>query len=222
MRSTHTGSLPPLWAIAAHKPLWRRAYDFVLAPLRMLILPDHISERLGTTSLRGERIAAVLPQLRGRVLDIGAGDNVLIKLYRLSTTDAKANASVGADIVDWGTDCLLIESSARLPFADESFDTVSFVACLNHIPERKEALREARRLLRPGGRIVITMIGRLIGAIGHKVWWYSEDKHRETDVHEEPGLDRSEMLALLSTAGFEDIQISTFVYGLNTLYVGTK
>ena len=188
----------------------------------MLILPDHISERLGTTSLRGERIAAVLPQLRGRVLDIGAGDNVLIKLYRLSTTDAEATASVGADIVDWGTDCLLIESSARLPFADETFDTVAFVACLNHIPERKEALREARRLLRPGGRVVITMIGRLIGAVGHKLWWYSEEKHRETDAHEEPGLDRSEILALLRNAGFEDIQISTFVYGLNTLYVGTK
>lgn len=188
----------------------------------MAILPDHVCERLGTTSLRGERLAAVLPELRGRVLDIGAGDNVLIKLYCSMGVKGDEAGSIGADVVDWGSDCMLIESSAHLPFADASFDTVSFVACLNHIPERNEALHEARRVLCPGGRVILTMIGRWIGAIGHKIWWYSEDKHREIDAHEEPGLDRSEVLSLLRDAGFTDIRESRFLYGLNTLYVAHK
>lgn len=193
----------------------------------MLLLPDQQSERIGLTSLRGERFAAVLPVLRGRVLDIGAGDNGLVRLWKSSAQaygqdPAAAEASIGVDVVDWGADCIIVPSSAKLPFPDGSFDTVAFVACLNHIPERREALAEARRVLRPGGQVVLTMIGRLIGKVGHALWWYSEDKHREVDAHEEMGLDQSEMLRLLREAGFRDVAVTSFVYGLNTLYVAPR
>ena len=79
---THDGTLPPDWALAPRKGLLQSAWDFVGAPLRMVLLPDSPSERLHLTSLRAERYAAVLPELRGRVLDIGAGDNALVHLYR--------------------------------------------------------------------------------------------------------------------------------------------
>jgi hypothetical protein len=115
-------------------------YDFVFAPLRMALVPDAVAEKMGLTSLRGERFAAVLPVLRGKVLDIGAGDNVLVRLYRQREGDAPAaRESVGVDVVDWGAGCVIIESSARLPFPDESFDCVTFIACINHIPERQAA-----------------------------------------------------------------------------------
>jgi len=171
VRSAHTGVLPQDWVTRRPKAWWRHLYDFALAPFRMALLPDAVSERMGLTSLRGERFAAVLPLLQGRVLDVGAGDNVLIRLYRKRAGDLAAGAgdSIGADVVDWGGGCVLIESSARLPFADESFDRVTFIACLNHIPERAAALREAHRVLRPGGRVILTMIGRFLGEVGHRI-----------------------------------------------------
>jgi ubiquinone/menaquinone biosynthesis C-methylase UbiE len=220
-RSTHLGTLPPRWAIQRPKSLWRGALDFATAPIRMTVLPDHVCERLRITSLRGERLAVVLPEVHGRLLDIGAGDNVLVTLYKNSSRaeDEAARSSVGADVVDWGGGCTIIESSAKLPFDDRSFDTVAFVACLNHIPERQAALQEAHRVLRPGGRIVITMISRFIGTIGHKIWWYSEDKERHLDEHEEMGLDLKEVLRALEQAGLKSTRVSTFLYGLNTLYV---
>jgi ubiquinone/menaquinone biosynthesis C-methylase UbiE len=193
----------------------------------MVLFPDQTAERYGFTSLRAERMAMVLPALRARVLDIGAGDNVLIKLYRnhaeaLGQSPGQAAASVGVDVVDWGTDCVLIESSDQLPFPDASFDTITFVACINHIPEREAALVEARRVLRPGGRVVLTMIGRLIGTAGHKIWWYSEDKHRDIAAEELMGMDRSEIETLLRKAGFGRIAVSKFGYGLNRLYVAER
>jgi SAM-dependent methyltransferase len=218
--------LPPAWVYVRPKALPRRVCDLLFAPLRMALLPDGLCERVGLTSLRGERFAAVLPVLRGKLVDVGAGDNALIHLYRdlrQGQADADLAAqSIGIDVVDWGSDCLVVESSARLPLADESVDTVAFVACLNHIPERREALHEARRILKPGGRVVVTMIGRLLGEIGHRIWWYSEDKHREVHVEEAMGLDREEVLELLRSAGFANVVMSTFLYGLNTLYVATK
>lgn len=214
---------PPAWALSRPKSPLQSAWDFVSSPLRMVLLPDQVSERLHMTSLRGERMAAVLPELRGRVLDIGAGDNLLVRLYKeRAADDPAAQQSVGADVVDWGGGCTLIKSSAELPFEDGSFDTVAFIACINHIPERREALREALRVLRPGGRVVITMIGRLVGTIGHAVWWYSEDKHRDVDEHEEMGMDRREIEALLRDAGFEITRRKGFVYRLNTLWVAVK
>jgi len=193
----------------------------------MALLPDTTNEALHLTSLRAERFSAVLPQLRGRVLDIGAGDNVLVRLYREACRENPdpcdgADQSVGVDVIAWGGGVVLIESAAKLPFPDASFDTVSYVACINHIPERKAALIETMRVLKPGGRIVVTMIGRVIGEIGHKLWWYSEDKHREVDHDELMGMDKREVVSLLNETGFVDITTKGFVYGLNTLYLASK
>ena len=221
-------TIPPRWSLRRPKPLLQQLYDLAGAPMRMALLPDHTSERVHLTSLRAERFAVVLPELRGRVLDVGAGDNVLLKTY-IAQCDvaggpdlAAARASVGVDVVDWGGGTTMIGRSDDLPFEDGSFDTVLFIACLNHIPEREGALQETLRVLRPGGRVIMTMIGRRLGDIGHAIWWYSEDKHR--DVHEEEvmGIDRDDMLDLLRRAGFTEIKTRPFVYGLNHLFIGSK
>jgi ubiquinone/menaquinone biosynthesis C-methylase UbiE len=124
--------------------------------------------------------------------------------------------------VDWGTDTQTVTSSDHLPFEDASFDTVCFVACLNHIPERIGALKEAHRILKPGGRVVATMIGRLIGDVGHAIWWYSEDKHRDVAEGEVMGINSTDMLRLFERAGFRSVSIGRFVYGMNYLYLATR
>ncbi len=213
------GALPPSWALRCPKPPLQRVVDLLGAPLRMVVLPDLGSERLGLTSLRCERFAAVLPQMRGRCLDIGAGDNVLLRLYE---SRGGSSGNIGVDVVDWGGGCVLVPSADRLPFPDASFDTVTFVACLNHIVERAGALAEAHRLLRPGGQVVLTMIGRFLGELGHRLWWYSEDKHRDEVEGETGGLDPAEMITLLHEAGFVNQRQSSFVYGLNRLYIAER
>lgn len=221
--ATHDGSFPPDWALVPRKNPLQATWDFVGAPLRMILLPDTQNERLHLTSLRAERYAAVLPELKGRVLDIGAGDNTLIKMHRRRHPgDAAAQASVGVDVVDWGGELVLIKSSDELPFEDNSFDTVAFIACLNHIPERIGAMREAARVLKPGGRVVATMIGKLIGDVGHAIWWYSEDKQRDVAEGEVMGIDPAGMKKLFTDAGLVDIRVRRFVYGLNYLYSGRK
>jgi ubiquinone/menaquinone biosynthesis C-methylase UbiE len=53
-----------------------------------------------------------------------------------------------------GVDATLVEGDAlALPFEDESFDHVWMMWLLEHIPEAAAALREARRVLVPGGAI---------------------------------------------------------------------
>lgn len=217
---------PPRWALRRPKSVLQSSYDFLGAPLRMAMLPDHWNERLHLTSLRAERLGVVLDAIQGRLLDVGAGDNMLVDLYRARHSSGPAHnaalESLGVDVIDWGGGCLILDDCSALPFPDASFDTVSFVASLNHIPERKNALAEAHRVLRPGGRVLITMIGRLVGIVGHAIWWYSEDKQRQIADGELMGMDPREVDALVREAGFTDLQSRRFVYGLNRLLIGTK
>ena len=45
----------------------------------------------------------------------------------------------------------------RLPFADGTFDVVIAAEILEHIPDDRTAIAEAVRVLRPGGRIAVTV-----------------------------------------------------------------
>lgn len=46
-------------------------------------------------------------------------------------------------------------SGVRLPFRDETFNLVFTSSTLEHIPDREKAVKEIRRVLKPGGRAVI-------------------------------------------------------------------
>jgi SAM-dependent methyltransferase len=192
----------PDWCLQRPKSFLQKLVDLIGAPLRMVLLPDGTCERFHLTSLRGERLAVVLPEVQGRLLDVGAGDNQLVALYKKFDSPAEPEPSVGVDVVDWGSEYILVKRSDDLPFSDASFDTVTFVACLNHISERAGALIEAFRLLRPNGRVVVTMIGPLIGKVGHALWWYSEDKHRDVDEHEEMGMSPASVIGLFAGRRF--------------------
>jgi ubiquinone/menaquinone biosynthesis C-methylase UbiE len=53
------------------------------------------------------------------------------------------------------------EGDARaLPYGDATFDAAYLVAVLGEVPDQDAALRELRRVLKPGGRLVV---GELFG-----------------------------------------------------------
>lgn len=164
------------------------------------------------------RIGQVLPHLRGEVLDVRCGVNALLKSYRDVQPYCRG---VGIDVHPWAGVDMVIEDSGDLPFETDSFDTVCCIAALNRIPNRGAFLKEVRRVLRPDGRFIITMIPP-----GFSRFWHMlrspfridprKQSMRKASIH---GLDRMQIGRLLLAAGFSRLETSSFMLGTNTMYI---
>jgi len=98
------------------------------------------------------------------------------------------------------------------------------VACLNHIPNRSDVLKESHRLLKPGGRLIIIMINPILGGIIHNIWWrHSEDKIRGgMKDGEVGGMWNSSVNYLVSSSGFTLLYKLRFNLQLVSLMVFQK
>lgn len=116
-----------------------------------------------------------------------------------------------------GNRIAFVEGDAcRMPFPDASFDVVLALECVFHFPSRERFLREARRVLRPGGRLAITdfvppgfLVPPLV-AFESVMGGYIQSAIGPIDVH----TTRAGYLALAREAGFgvlraEDITDNT-------------
>jgi len=151
MRQTpHAGE--PAWAYGPPMSIYGRIfaamYDRMLAS----------TERDGLTAHR----AALLAQASGDVLEIGGGTGANLRHYgdavsSLTITEPEQPMvkRVQARIAEQAAQARLLRAPAEdLPFADDSFDTAVSTLVLCTVDDQPRALRELRRVLRPGGRLL--------------------------------------------------------------------
>jgi ubiquinone/menaquinone biosynthesis C-methylase UbiE len=115
------------------------------------------TEEGGLRQMRRE----LLSQASGRTIDLGAGTGVNLDLFPEAVSElvmaepdphmlkqlrVKATGKGGVEVVQ--------ASAQELPFADDSFDTAVFTLVLCTVPDPDTALREAARVLRPGGKLL--------------------------------------------------------------------
>jgi len=198
---------------------WQTIKDRLCFPFLILLSTDR-AQSLGLTPIDEERVATALKQCRGRVLDLGCGMNNLARRYR-----SEQGKAIGVDILPWlGAD--VVCDTTMLPFTDNYFDTVVMLACLNHIPrsKREQVLREARRVLKDDGHLLITMINPVVGFFAHTIRHrYDLDQmERGMGTEEDNGLWGGEVKRLVAENGFCISQTVPFVFGLNHLYIAQK
>jgi len=131
-------------------------------PYDRFLLPYLIDLACGIEPVQRQR-AKVVPRATGKVLEIGIGTGRNLPFY----DKAKLNELWGLDPADQmhrlarkrmrkaGLEVRLLTLSAEeIPEPDASFDTLVMTFTLCSIPEPVRAVREMRRVLKPGGRLL--------------------------------------------------------------------
>jgi len=166
--------------------------------------------------LLDKRIRTVLPHIEGYLLDIGCGTNELLKNY--------SGKGIGVDVYQWGNVDIVVKDTSKLPFDKQTFDSITIIAALNHIPNRKEVLIEAKRVLKEDGNLIITMIPPKISRIWHGIRkpWDADQSERGMKEGEVYGMSENDLENLLSDTGFEVKIKKKFMLGINNLTIATK
>jgi|SRR5579883_2823493 len=106
------------------------------------------------------------------------------------------------------------------PLPSEAYDTVVMLATLEHIQDKDEVAASCARLLRPGGRVVITVPSPRVDAIIGVLQLLRLADGMSVDEHH--GFDQARTPEVFTRHGFELEHYRRFQLGLNHLYVFRK
>jgi SAM-dependent methyltransferase len=163
------------------------------APPRGLPRPDPFSlwgKNWLVWRLGRRHLATVTHLARGRALDIGCGNMPMLPVFA-----GRVGPVVGLDRPR--PDGLEIRAhvhgaAAALPFREAAFETAFCLQVLEHVSEPEQCLREALRVLAPGGHLILT---------APHIW----------NVHEAPHdyyrFTEYGLRYLLEKAGFEVVEV---------------
>ena len=143
--------------------------------------------------LRIRAIRANVDVTRGLILEVGSGVSpILPPLPGIVHTDISAEA-VRVNTANRSIRTGFAVDAAFIPLASASVETLVCSEVLEHIPDDTAALQEFARVIRPGGRMVITVPV-------HQYFFSADDRavghHRRYEV--------KELLPRLKTLGFGD------------------
>ncbi len=172
---------------------------------------DRVASTFGEQELPGrtwEGLARSLLQLapRARYVDLGIGDGLLTLMLA-----EVAEQVTAVDISPEMLGQLALRAQRRgfqnidyvegriedLPLESGTYDVAVLSQALHHVDDPIVALREARRVLRPGGQVLV------IDLLAHNEEWV-----RDKLQHRVLGFTESDLEKLVQRAGFEQVQVS--------------
>lgn len=156
----------------------------------------------------------------GRVLDVGCGSGALVE--RLG------NLGWHAEGVDLDEQAIRAARTSNLTvrlgtleeqrYLDGGFDAVTMSHVIEHVHDPLQLLRECRRILKPGGRLVVVTPN--ISSLGHRYFgasWLGLDPPRHLHI-----FTPSSLAELAKGAGFRNVNVKTTVRGADGLYVASR
>ena len=141
-----------------------------------------------------EKICREVTDRRPRILDVGCGTGA--NLLMLSKYGDAEGVDVSEDALAFcrerGLEKVRLGAGEELPYEDATFDLVTAFDVVEHMDDDLAGLREMRRVLRPGGRVLLFVPAFMF------LWGVQDDVSNHRRRYRLPELRR-----VLEEAGFE-------------------
>lgn len=153
----------------------------------------------------------------GTILDVGCGDGFFAwSVYQQQKID------VGIDVKEslWkeakargNYKKVMVYDGERIPFVDNSFDTVVSNCVLEHVPKAGKLIKEMSRVCKKGGKVIVTVVtdkfgdnmaGTKIMGKAYKNWF------NRKSIHVSP-FSKEEWLKEFEKSGLKMIEVSEYV-----------
>jgi len=131
-------------------------------------------------------IAQLSPSLKGELIDVGCGTQPYRAYYAHATRVTACDFDATRGNVDFAC------PAHAIPVEDDSFDCVFCTEVIEHVPDPDAVWREFYRVLRPGGKVLLTA----------PMYWPSHERPYDFYRYPEHGLRR-----LACEAGFEIVNL---------------
>ena len=182
-----------------------------------------------------------------RVLDVAGGSADLSRLFlkavgstgQVVLTDINnAMLRVGRDrLLDEGISTPVTQCDAEhLPFPDNYFDCVSIAFGLRNVTHKEAALREMKRVLKPGGRVIVLEFSKVAKPLEKAYDFYSfkllpkmgqmiagdadSYKYLAESIRMHPG--QEELKQMMIEAGLEHVEYFNLTGGIVAVHRGYK
>ena len=182
-----------------------------------------------------------------RVLDVASGSGDLARAFarRVGAEGEVWLTDINGAMLARGRDRLLDEGRAlplaqcdaeRLPFRADYFDCVSVAFGLRNMTHKEAALAEMRRVLKPGGRLLVLEFSRVWAPLTRAYDWYSfkvlpwlgskiagdADSYRYLAESIRVHPDQEQLKTLMEHAGLERVEYFNLSAGVVALHRGYK
>jgi demethylmenaquinone methyltransferase/2-methoxy-6-polyprenyl-1,4-benzoquinol methylase len=192
-------------------------------------------------------ITVANPQPGQQVLDIAGGTGDLSRAFaqRVGPTGRVVHTDINEAMLREGRNRLLDEGlvlptmvcdAEKLPFADNSFDIVSVAFGLRNMTHKDQALAEMRRVLKPGGKLLVLEFSRVAKPLEKAYDWYSFNvlpklgqlvagdahsyRYLAESIRMHPG--QEELRQLMKSVGFGHVDVHNLSAGVVALHLGIK
>jgi demethylmenaquinone methyltransferase/2-methoxy-6-polyprenyl-1,4-benzoquinol methylase len=192
-------------------------------------------------------IAVANPQPGQSVLDIAGGTGDLSAAFarKVGPSGQVVHTDINEAMLREGRNRLLNEGlvmpslvcdAEKLPFADESFHIVSVAFGLRNMTHKDAALAEMRRVLKPGGKLLVLEFSKVAQPLSKAYDWYSfnilpklgrwvardEESYRYLAESIRMHPDQETLRGMMKAAGFGHVDVHNLTAGVVALHMGIR